>query len=269
MAMDVERNNGLIAADRRRKVYELALQHGAVNVTALAEALGVAPATIRRDLNALDKEGKLIRSHGGAVVRDSANIRPEYALTRNSNMNEKSLIGQAAVDYIPTSGTIFLAGGTTTNELAVRIPDGRQIHVVTTSPQIAYYLVSSTVATVHMLGGVVRRDTFTTNCLSDPALDMLYWDVTFLSVAALDIERGLTTVDTDGATCMRKIIDRGNKLVLLCDSSKLGCYSHAQVGPITLVDVLITDSDADSNFLDAVAAQGIEVIVAGSSFGVM
>jgi len=135
--------------------------------------------------------------------------------------------------------------------------------VVTTSPWVAYQLVSSTVATVHMLGGVVRSDTFTTNCFNDPALEMLYWDVTFLSVAALDIERGLTTVDSDGAMCMRKIIDRGNKLVLLCDSSKLGCYSHAQVGPVSFVDVLITDSGADPGFLDDISANGIEVIVAG------
>jgi len=87
MATDLNRSNNLIAAARRRRVYDYALQHGAVNVTMLAEALGVAPATIRRDLNALDKEGKLVRSHGGAVVKDAV-TRPDYALTRDTNMIE-------------------------------------------------------------------------------------------------------------------------------------------------------------------------------------
>lgn len=255
--------NSLIAAERRRRVYELALQNGAVNVSAVAEDLGVAPATIRRDLNALDREGKLVRSHGGAIVHESALIRPAYTLTRYSNLPEKGWIGQAAVGYLPTAGTVFLTGGTTTYELATRVPENRPIHVVTTSLGVATYLTSHTAATVHLLGGCVRRDTLTTNCLADPALEMLYWDVTFLSVAGLDIERGLTTVDQDGALCMRKIIERGNKLVLLCDSSKLGCYSHAKVGPVTLADVLITDRGASREFLEEMTAQGVEVVAVG------
>lgn len=257
--------NSLIAAERRRRVYELALRHGSVNVSDLADALGVAAATIRRDLDVLDSEGKLVRSHGGAVVKDSFVLRPEYSQTRDSNMREKAWIGAAAARFLPDSGFVAMTGGTTTAELARRVPADAQIHVVTTSVEIAYHLVTQTLATVHVLGGVVRSDTKTINCLSDPSLDMLYWDTTFLSVAALDVEGGLTTVDHEAALCMRRIISRGNKLVLLCDSSKLGCYSHAQVGPISMADVLVTDRGAAPALVDAIRDQGVEVVVAGEN----
>ena len=264
MIDEISGGNGLIAAERRRRVYELALRTGSVNVSELADLLGVAAATIRRDLNVLDNEGKLVRSHGGAMVKPGLVTRPEYADTRDSYMTEKAAIGAAAAALLPHEGFVALTGGTTTRELALRVPADLRIRVVTTSVEIAYHLVTHTSATVHVLGGVVRPDTSTINCISDPALDMLYWDTTFLSVAALDVEAGLTTVDTDAALCMRRIISRGNKLVLLCDSSKLGCYSHAQVGPVTMADVLVTDPGASPDFLEAVREKGVEVVVAGT-----
>jgi len=257
------RSNGRIAAERQRKVYEFALQRGAVNATEAARALGVTAATIRRDLDVLASEGKLIRSHGGAVVKDRPAIRPPYTETRNANPEEKAWIARAAIHLLPASGSIFLAGGTTTYQLALRIPPERGLQVVTTSPEIALHLVTSRSASVHLLGGVMRPDSLTTNCLNDPALDMLYWDVTFFSVPALDISRGLTTIDQEGALCLKRIIERGNKTVVLCDSSKLGCYSHARIGPVGLADVLITDRRASREMVDALKEEGLEVIVAG------
>lgn len=267
MADDAAGGNSRFAAARRRRVYEMALQDGSVNVSALAQALGTSSATIRRDLNALEKLGVLTRSFGGAVVNKDAVTRPLYALTRDTHMREKAWIGAAAAQFVPDSGTVFIAGGTTTRELAVRIPEGLRLHVVTTSVDVACSLVSRDLATVHLLGGLLRSDTFTTNCSADPALEMLYWDVTFLGVAGLSVERGLSTVDHDGALCMRKIIERGNRLVLLCDSSKLGCHSHAQVGPVTLADVLITDIEASPDTVEEIRALGVEVVVAGEHGG--
>ena len=99
MIDEITGGNGLIAAERRRRVYELALRNGSVNVSDLADLLGVAAATIRRDLNVLDSEGKLVRSHGGAMVRPGLVTRPEYADTRDSYMMEKAAIGVRCKSY--------------------------------------------------------------------------------------------------------------------------------------------------------------------------
>jgi len=255
--------NTLIAAERRRKIYAWALQQGSVNATWLAQTLGVRPATIRHDLEVLQREGKLIRSHGGAIIKDAGTSRPPYSQTRRTNLEQKSWIGAAALQYLPESGTIFIGAGSTTYQLATRMPENRQLHVVTNSAEVAIQLTSTMAATVDLLGGRIRPDSFATNCLLDPALEMLYWDVAFIGAPAVDVERGISTVDQDGALTTRKIIEHASKVILMCDSSKFGRLSYAKIGPVTLIHVLITDVGASPEIVRELSAQGVEVVTAG------
>jgi len=260
------RQNGpktLIAAERRRKIHEWALRHGSVSVSWLAEALGVRPSTIRNDLDALHQEGKLIRSHGGAVIRNPADPRPPYSLTRSTNLQQKAWIGEAAVGFLPEAGSIFIGAGSTTHELAIRLPENRRFQIITNSAEIAICAALGDAAPVHLLGGKLRPESYATNCLADPAFEMLYWDVAFIGVPAVDVVRGITTVDQDAALTVRKIIEHSVKVVLLCDSSKFGRFSYARVGPVGLINVLVTDRDADRSVVEGLAAEGIEVVMAG------
>jgi len=102
-----------MVAERRRRIYRLAVQHGAVKVARLARELGVGLNTIRNDLDCLEREGKLVRSHGGAIVKEFPSIRPPYSETRSANMDQKARIGEAAVRFVPEQGSIFLGGGST------------------------------------------------------------------------------------------------------------------------------------------------------------
>jgi len=255
----------MIAAERRRQIHEWAMQKGSVTSTWLAEVLGVRAATIRHDLDVLHKEGLLIRSHGGAIAKTLGPSRLPYSQTRGSYLTEKAMIGEAALAFMPPSGTIFIGSGSTTYQMAIKMSENRGMHVVTNALEVALHLAAHLNMDVDVLGGKLRPETCTTSCLHDPAFEMLYWDVTFIGLPAVNVPRGLSTIDGDAAMCTRKVIEHSSKVVLLCDSSKFGRFSYAKIGPVSLVDTVITDSGVDSETIKGLNEQGVEVIVAGMS----
>ncbi len=257
------RGGSLIAAERRRRIYDLALRRGAVSVSELAAALRVAENTIRNDLDALEREGKLQRSHGGAVLKDQGRPAPPYQEMRVSHLVEKSWIGQAAARFLPDTGSVFINSGSTAYQLALNIREGMGFQVTTNSPEIAILIASNTSVPVDLLGGRMLRDSLETDgSLSEDPLESLYWDVVFYGMTAIDAEHGITSTSLQAAKLDRRILSHGRRVVGLCDSSKFGLYASVKVGPLTLLDVMVTDSKARPEHIQMLQDAGIEVVVA-------
>ncbi|MHB0999042.1 MAG: DeoR/GlpR family DNA-binding transcription regulator [Armatimonadota bacterium] len=261
MNKDGTPRNNTIAAERRRMIFKLLQENESVNAADLADALGVGISTIRRDLDALHDEGRLVRVHGGAVVKETAMPRIPYRQSRGQHVAEKMMIAEAALKYLPESGTIFMGGGTTTYALATMLPPDRDICIVTNALDIAAYVASKNIATVDFVGGTIRPESLQSNC--EESLEKLYWDVTFMSPASVDINRGITTDSRTAAHQEITIMKHGGKFIALCDSSKIGRFAYAQVAHVNVIDVLITDSGADPHFVEQLRDEGVEVVVVG------
>lgn len=254
----------LLGAERRRRITALIRRQGAANVAQLAQSLGVGPNTIRRDLDVLAHEGKLVRTHGGAVANEPAFTRLPYLQVRDVHGQEKEWIAEAALSLLPPSGSIFLADGTTVQAFAMRIPPTAAVHVVTNSVKNAVRLAAETSVSVELLGGRVRPELLATDCsLASDALETLFWDTAFIGAAALDVTNGVTERDAPEAARQRKFIDRASRVIALCDSSKLGRCSYARVGPLSLVEVVVTDIGAAEDDVLAFRDAGVEVVLAG------
>lgn len=257
-------SDSMIAAERRRRICELAVQNGSVKVASLSELLGIGENTVRSDLDILHKEGKLVRVHGGAIARGSASPRPPYSETRGAYMAEKSWIGTEALSYLPEFGTVFIGGGGTLRQFVSGIQPGRGMHIVTNSIEIAAHVITNHIAPCDFLGGNVHPETMSSDgSLSEESLERLYWDVIFMSADSVDAVRGITELDHRTAVWERKLLERAGKIVLLCDSSKIGRFSYVQVGPLSMADVLITDTGVNPLFVKEAEALGVEVVVAG------
>lgn len=264
--MEIESQAGkhgsVIAAERRRRILDRTRRFGSVNVRELADLLGVGVTTIRQDLRILDREGKVTRSHGGAVVRESATARLPYSQTRGERIREKGAIALAALRFLPASGCFFIGPGTTTYEFAKRLPEGRDFHVVTNALETALYLAANGKAQVDFLGGSIRQDSLASDVsLPESELEEIFWEAAFVGAAAIDIARGITTVDRRDAELERKIIRHSSKVIVLCDSSKFGKFSFARVGPISTVDAIVTDADIAPHTVDRLRGEGIDVVV--------
>lgn len=259
------RGGAMIAAERRRKIYEAALRNGSVSVSDLAASLGVAENTVRSDLDALEQDGKLLRAHGGAVLKDHGQPAPPYSQSRVTHLREKSWIGAAAARYLPDSGTVFINAGSTTHQLALNIRETHNLQVTTNSPEIATLLTGNPSVVVDMLGGRMLRDSAETDgSLSSEALESLYWDVVFYGMTAIDAQHGITSTSLQAAMLDRQVLSHGRLIVGLCDSAKFGFYANAIVGALSLLNVLVTDAHVPEQGINMLRDQGVEVVVAGA-----
>lgn len=258
----------MYAEERRRQIASLTAVEGRVNVSELSGKFDVTAETIRRDLAVLDREGIVQRVHGGAVSNQSY-LTTELPLdTRfRSATSAKSAIAKAALKYLPPSGgSVFLDSGTTINVLAGLIkenPVASSLSFVTNSLPIAVDLSSNSELSVQLLGGTVRA--ITQAVVGDTALRtlaLLRADVAFIGTNALTVDHGLSTADAQEAAVKSAMVTNARQVVVLCDSSKLGSDYLVSFAALDSIDVVITDAEAPSTFVDELTELGVDVILA-------
>lgn len=255
----------LFSQERRGRIVELIAERKKLTVHELCKLLDVSPATVRSDLRDLDRDGLLVRTHGGAIEKSQTGYERICSQRSAEHLEAKRAIARAAERLIADGDTILLDTGTTTIELAKRLPSRRQLTVVTNDLEIARSLESSGSVEVVQLGGVVRKGHHCT--VGPPSLHMvggLRVDTAFMATNSLSLESGATTPDLRQAETKRAMLSIARKVVLLCDSSKLGRESFACFADLEQIDVLITD-DLAGPLRAALEDQGVEVVLASAA----
>jgi DeoR family fructose operon transcriptional repressor len=256
----------MLAEERRFRIREILSTQRTITASDLCMALGVTAATVRRDLAALEQDGVLVRSHGGAVSRmSSTSFQPSYETLSHSHAAEKEAIARAAEDLVLDGETVFLEGSTTVYELARRLHQRHRLTVVTNSPTIVCQLQKSSGVTVLCTGGDLQKDTFYfSGEWAQRALSEIRLDKAILGVSAIDVSYGVSTANHAEAQIKKMITRAAKTRIALADHSKFGAQSFAYVGPVEDIDVLVTDSSTDPKHIRALREAGIEVVVAKS-----
>jgi DeoR/GlpR family transcriptional regulator of sugar metabolism len=254
----------LLAEERRFRIREILSRERTVTASELIRTLDVTAATIRRDLAALEKEGVLVRSHGGAVSRTSGtNFQPSYEALGRSNRAEKQAIAREAERLILDGETVFLEGSTTVYELARRLLHRNRLTVITNSPPIVEELQRSQHVSVISTGGELQKDVFyLSGVWAQRALAEIRVDKAVLGVSAIDPSYGISTASQAEAQIKKMILKAARVSIAVADHSKFGNQGFAYVGPITDVDILVTDSGADPQYLRPLREAGVELILA-------
>lgn len=256
---------------------------GRLEVTSAAGQLGVSVATIRRDLDHLAAQQLLTRTRGGAA---RASVAYDLPLRHKSSRyaQQKLRIGTAAASLIPTGSVVGLNGGTTTSQVAralvTRSPvdlgaddpdgdpdrdidDGIAFTVVTNALNIANDLAVRRSVKLVVTGGVARPRSYELlGPLAEPTLVRVHLDYAVVGVDGFDLAVGATADHEGEAAVTAHMVARAAHVILVADSSKLGRASFARVCTAAAVGTLVTDSDADPALLDAMRAEGIDVVVA-------
>ena len=198
----------LLAEERRFRIREILSRERTVTASELIRTLGVTAATIRRDLAALEKEGVLVRSHGGAVSRTSStNFQPSYEALGRSNRAEKQAIAREAERLILDGETVFLEGSTTVYELARRLLHRNRLTVITNSPPIVEELQRSQHVSVISTGGELQKDVFyLSGVWAQRALSEIRVDKAVLGVSAIDPSYGISTASQAEAQIKKMIL---------------------------------------------------------------
>jgi DeoR family transcriptional regulator of aga operon len=250
--------------ERRLRIAELVRQHGSMRVGELAEHFRVSAVTIRNDLVQLEKDGQIVRDHGGAVPREATRkITSLLAVDQRAHLQtgEKQRIARAAAALVSPGDTIIMDAGTTVVEMAAFLAGIGALTVVTNALNVALEVAAKTSARIILLGGMFSRDASSTiGPLAEQTLEGLVVQKAFLGTQAFDLENGLTDTTLEIAEVKRAMIRAARRVILLTDSSKLGQAGFIKVAPLTSVQTLISDEGLPAETRDALERLGVEVV---------
>ena len=256
MAMD------LSAPERQQRLLRYIEQQQRITVNQIVAQFDVSLATARRDLETLADQGKVQRVHGGAIAVRQAPPEPPILQRMAEQASEKVRIGQAAADLIHDGETVFLSSGTTVLEVARQVRGKRDLTIITNSVLVVNELADAMGITVISLGGILRHSEMSLiGHITELALSELRADKVILGIRAIDPENGLTSGYLPETMTDRAILKIGREVIVVADHTKCGASATAFVAPITAVHTLITDSATPNDFVAAVRAKGVNVMV--------
>ena len=250
-----------LAEERKHRIEELVQERRTVTVEELCADLQVSPATVRRDLNDLADTGRIRRVRGGAARARGRLEEPLFDEEANDQAVEKLAIASAAYARIQAGETIYLDGGSTVLALARLLHNGPDITVVTNSLPAALELGGTGPDLILIGGGLRRRSQTLVGPLTRHILETLHFDRAFMGTIGVDVAHGLTTTDPEEAYTKELVMGQADEVVLLADHSKEGEISFSRSGGLERLDVLITDSETNKDFVREARERLVDVVL--------
>lgn len=251
----------MLIAERHQKIIELVNERKSIRVSELSKIFSKTEETIRRDLEKLEAQEKLIRSHGGAMsIQDANSIEVPYFEREITNVKEKQQIALEAVKHVEEGDKIILDASTTAWYMAKSLPD-ISITIVTNSIKVAMELSTKKQITVISLGGILRPESLSfVGPLAESSLDSYYVNKAFISCKGFHLTRGMSESSEQQARIKQKMIANSNALYIMLDHSKFNLQAFTQLGPVNSIDCMITDKKTDQTIIDHLTEQSIQVI---------
>lgn len=254
----------MMKEERQKAILDSLLKSGSVLVSDLAMSLDVSSVTIRKDLTELEKEGKLYRSHGKAILINPFTNNRTVNEKEKLNPEEKQAIGLEAAKLITPDDSVVLASGTTIHAFARNLHPLGRLTVVTASLQAAEALAPLDNVDLIQLGGNVRHTSL--SVVGKYSMDILKgfsFSKLFLGVDGIDFDFGISTTDLREAELNRAMMQAAQKTIVLADSSKFGRRGFAKICNIEDVDMIITDARVASPIRHRCDELGIDLVVVG------
>ncbi len=256
--------NSQLKIDARRKaILDTLRQNGQVRISELSQSLGATVVTIRSDLAALERDGYLERTFGGAILT----VRNYYSMDlnrrRQTNMPAKRAIAAAAAALVRDGDTLLINSGTTTSCVASELKKRKNLNIVTNSIYVAMELGGTPTFRVILLGGEINAQYgFTYGGDAQTQLLRYRANYAILSIDGVSETTGLTTYHAEESIIDRLMMERAGETIIVADSSKIGRESFAQVCGLDCVQHWVTDADGDHAAADAIARLGVDVVFA-------
>ncbi len=254
----------MIAEERRKIILERIQDNKSVSVQELSKEFGITGVTIRRDLDLLDQQGLVKRSHGGAVIIDqNVGVESGFEARRGRKMEIKEMIGRKAAGMVAPGDCIGIDIGTTVYEMSQYVKHIEDVTVVTASIPVVTELMNAKNVNVICTGGEVsRKDQSLIGHNAIRTINEYILDKVFIGVAGISFDCGLTLFNMNDTLVKRALIKRAREVIVLADSSKIGLTKHAFFCDLEAVDKLIIDKGISEKDKLQLEGCGIEVIIA-------
>lgn len=234
-------------------------QNGAVRVADLVARFAVDAATIRRDLKALEEQGKIRRVHGGAVavegdVQESADRQPEATEAR---------IGQAVAAMIADGETVFVGPGRIALEVVRCLAKHSGLTIVTNGLEAAHWVAGHTSHNLIVTGGQAEgRDMALVGPLTREALSVLRADHVILELGGISAVGELTGDSLPQAEIAQRLLEIGADVIVVVPAERVGRVAAAYIAPVSDADVVVTAREAPSPILWDLSESGVRIVLA-------
>ncbi|PZF53884.1 alkaline phosphatase [Curtobacterium sp. MCSS17_008] len=249
--------------DRMRDILERVRAQGSVGTDELIQACGVSAATVRRDLSELEARGLVVRSYGRV---EAVGVLPEMPVVMRASEADaaKRAVARLAARLLPPGRqAIAVSGGTTTKEVVRALGDRNGLTVITNAVTIALEVSRSPRVKTILTGGTLRATSLeAVGPLAEAAFSAFKVTTAFLGTDGISASGGVTTHDDTEARTNGVMVTHADRVVVVCDGSKVGRQTMARMADIGDVSVLVTDEHAPADALEQIAAAGVEVLIA-------
>jgi DeoR family transcriptional regulator, fructose operon transcriptional repressor len=256
----------LIPAQRRERIQDYLAVHQIARTADLMNLLETSEATVRRDLEWLEAEGFLERTHGGAIINQRLTSEPEYLQRVQKNPEEKRLIGELTASLIEDGDIVFINSGTTTTQVIRNIRADARISIFTNNLNAALEVGDAGFAH-YLIGGEYQpRSKSLAGRFATDNMRQVYANKAIIGVDGISLKHGCTVPVNAEAEVMRSMIERTKgDVIIVADHSKWGVVSNFQIASIDEIDQLVTDEGFDPSAIEDLAAHSVKTLIAAAS----
>ncbi|WP_371296364.1 DeoR/GlpR family DNA-binding transcription regulator [Ruminococcus sp.] len=251
----------MLAIERRNAILEKLQAERRVVVSELSQIYKVSEETIRRDLEKLENDGFAIKSYGGAVINENANVDLPFNIRKKRNVISKQKIAEVISSRIKDGTSIMLDASSTAVYIAKALKERKNLTLITNSIEILIEMFDTPNVNVLSTGGAMREGSFAlVGPQTDKMLNSYHVDMAIVSAKGFDLETGMTDTEELHANNKKTMLHAGREKVLAVDSSKFGKTAFTEIGTLEDISMVVTDAKPDEVWLQAFKEYGIECI---------
>lgn len=251
----------MFTIERQQGIMNVLKSKKSVTVTELSQKFFIGEATIRRDLEKLEKTGLLKRTYGGAVLLEGLDSEIPLSVREIEQKDAKDAIGQIAARQVGDGDIIIMDSSSTTLKMVPHLKGKKQLTVITNGAKTAVELGELLHIKVYCTGGTLRENSLSyIGELARRCIEGFFVDTLFFSCRAISMEKGLSDISEEEAGLRKLMIRNCKKVVLLCDSSKFDRVSFCKICDFDKINAVITDKKPSSQWLECLREKGVELI---------
>lgn len=251
----------MFTIERQQEIMNTLRAKKSATVTDLSKIFFIGEATIRRDLEKLEKMGLLKRTYGGAVLLEGLDTEIPLSVRETEQKDAKEVIGQASAKLVEDGDIIIMDSSSTTLKIVPYLKGKSKLTVITNGAKTAVELGELLHIKVYSTGGTLRENSLSyIGELARRCMEGFFVDTLFFSCRALSMDNGLTDSNEDEAELRRIMVKNCRKAVLLCDSTKFDKVAFCKICDFDKIHCLITDQKPPSQWMEFLKEKGVSII---------
>ncbi len=252
----------MLTIERQEEILEILNKNKSATVEELANELFVSGATIRRDLRAMEKQGLIKRSHGGAMPFKSSAEESAFAIREQENTTAKRTIANLACKFIKNGDSIFIDSSSTTGNVIPLLNAFQYLSVTTTGLRNALLLSQTNSVKIYIAGGLIgNHSNSITGTDTMDYISRIHADVALISCTGLSLNAGFTDANIEQSKLKQQMRRNSDKVIMLCDSTKFGKTFMCKDFWFDDIDYLITEKKPSQEFIEVINVNKCKLII--------